>query len=86
MNNDCTIASAFFLKDKALLQSLTTNASRLMKSMCKHKKERSDIEQLAAALDYDAPQLETDIEDVIALAAYGRYAVKKRLQQQTANA
>ncbi len=86
MNNGCTLSSAFFLKDEAILKSMTENASRLMKSMRNHKTERTDIERLAAALNYDAPQLETDIEDVIALAAYGRYAVNKRLQKQTTNA
>ena len=64
MNNGCTLSSAFFLKDEAILKSMTENASRLMKSMRNHKTERTDIERLAAALNYDAPQLETDIEDV----------------------
>lgn len=81
MHNSYTEIGIFHLKDEALLQSLTKNASRLIKSMRNHKKERADIEKLAAALDYDAPQLETDIEDIIALAIYGRYAVKKKLQQ-----
>ena len=85
MNKENNIG-AFSLKDKTLLESMTTNATRLIKSMRKHKAERTDIERLAAALDYDAPQLETDIEDIISLAIYGRYAVRQRLKQQTANA
>lgn len=58
---------------------ISKNASRLLKALVDHNKERKDIERLAAALDYDDPaQLETDIEDFLTKAIAMRKNSAKR--------
>lgn len=60
-------------------KQVSRNASRLLKALVDHNKERKDIERLAAALDYDDPaQLETDIEDFLTEAITMRKNSAKR--------
>ncbi len=43
------------------------NGARFLKALMAHIQERADIEKLAQLLDYDPTQIETDIEDFVAL-------------------
>ncbi len=60
-------------------KQVSRNANRLLKALVDHSKERKDIEQLAAALNYVNPaQLETDVEDFIT----AMIALRKRAKVQ----
>lgn len=62
------------------LNGTTINARRLGRVLKRNNVKRADIERLATALNYDAPQLETDIEALVGLAAYGKKMIERKIR------
>lgn len=49
------------------IEQVEQNGGRFLKALIEHIKVRADVEKLARALNYDPTQIETDIEDFVAL-------------------
>lgn len=49
------------------IEQVEQNSARLLKALMAHIQERADIEKLAKLLDYEPTQIETDVEDFVAL-------------------
>lgn len=49
------------------IEQVEQNSAKFLKALIAHIQERADIEKLAQLLDYDPAQIETDVEDFVAL-------------------